>query len=77
MYTRVMTRAGAGWTDWVEHSASGEALAHPDGSHIQVRAAFTSTSPPPANDTAVLDEVVISYNSPYSQIYLPLVVRGS
>ncbi len=74
--TRVMTDAGAGWTDWVVHTASGESLSHPDGRQLQYRAIFTSTAPPPANDTAVLDEVIVSYQ-PYSQIYLPLVLRES
>jgi len=72
--TRVMTSAGAGWTDWVTHAASGEALSHPDGRYIQYRAAFTSTTPPPTNDTPVLHEVTVSYQ-PYHQVYLPLVLK--
>jgi hypothetical protein len=67
----VMTSAGAGWTDWVTHAASGEALTHPSARLIQYRAIFTSNG----NDTPVLDEVVISYAQ--YRIYLPLVMRNS
>ena len=74
--TRVLTESGASWTNWIMHSTSGEALPHPDGRQIQYRAVFTSTAPPPANDTAVLDEVVISYQ-PASYVYLPLLIRSS
>jgi len=69
--TRVMTTAGAGWTEWFTHTASGEAIPHPAGRSIQYRAVFTSTG----NDTPVLDEVVISYEQ--YRIFLPVVLRGN
>jgi hypothetical protein len=72
--TRVMTGTDAGWTDWVVHRASGESLPHPDGRQLQYRATFTSSAPPAPNDTAVLEEVVISYQSS-ARVYLPLVIR--
>jgi len=68
--TRVMTTPGAGWTDWYTHTTSGDAIPHPSSRFIQYRAVFTSTG----NDTAVLDQVVISYES--YRIYLPIVQRG-
>lgn len=73
--TRVLTETGADWTNWVMHTTSGESLPHPDGRQLQYRAVFTSTTPP-TNGTAVLDEVIISYQ-PFPHIYLPLVIRGS
>lgn len=69
--TRVMTSAVAGWTEWLTHAASGDAIPHPSGRFIQYRAVFTSTG----NDTPVLDEIVISYEQ--CQVFLPLVLRGS
>jgi len=69
--TRVMTTAGAGWTEWFTHTASGEAIPHPAGRFIQYRAVFTSTG----NDTPVLDEVVISYEQ--YRIFLPVVLKGA
>jgi len=74
MASRVMTAAGAGWTNWATHTTSGEAISHPPGRFIKYRAIFTSTALP-GNDTSVLDRVVISYQ-PYHQIYLPLVLKG-
>ncbi|MCK4315807.1 MAG: exo-alpha-sialidase [Anaerolineae bacterium] len=70
--TRVMTTAGAGWTDWFTYTASGDAIPHPSGRLIQYRAVFTSTALP-GNDTSVLDEVVISYEQ--YRVFLPLVLR--
>ena len=70
--TRVMTTAGAGWTDWFIHTASGDAIPHPSGRLIQYRAVFTSTALP-GNDTSVLDEVVISYEQ--HRVFLPLVLK--
>jgi hypothetical protein len=69
--TRAMTSAATGWTDWVTHAASGDALSHPFGRFIQYRAFFTSTG----SDTSVLDEVVISYEQ--HMLFLPLVLRES
>jgi hypothetical protein len=74
--TRVLTKTGANWTNWIRHTTSGASLPHPDGRQLQYRVIFTSTAPPPPNDTAVLEEVIISYQSA-SSIYLPLVVRNS
>ena len=73
--TRVLTETSAGWTNWVMHTSSGEALPHPDGRQIQYRAVFTSTHGFP-NQTAVLDEVIISYQ-PRSYVYLPLLIRSN
>jgi hypothetical protein len=70
--TRVMTTAGAGWTEWFTYTASGDAIPHPSGRFIQYRAVFTSTALP-GNDTSVLDEVVISYEQ--YRVFLPLVLR--
>ncbi len=70
--TRVMTTAGAGWTDWFTYTASGDAIPHPSGRLIQYRAVFTSTALP-GNDTSVLDAVVISYEQ--YRVFLPLVLR--
>ncbi len=70
--TRVMTTAGAGWTDWVIHAASGEALSHPSGRLLQYRAVFTTST---GSDTPVLNAVGITYEQ--SRIYLPLVLRNS
>ena len=70
--TRVMTTAGAGWTDWVTHTASGESLTHPSARFLQYRAVFTSSA---GSDTSVLDAVGITYEQ--SRIYLPLVLRSS
>jgi hypothetical protein len=70
--TRVMTTAGAGWTDWFTHTASGDAIPHPSGRLIRYRAVFTSTALP-GNDTSVLDAVVISYEQ--YRVFLPLVLR--
>jgi len=70
--TRVMTTAGAGWTEWFTHTASGETIPHPSGRRIQYRAIFTSTDPP-GNDTSVLDEVVISYRQ--YLVFLPIVLK--
>jgi len=67
--TRVMTSAGAGWTEWVTHATSGAVLTHPSASFIQYRAVFTSTG----SNTRVLDEVVISYEQ--TRLYLPLALR--
>ncbi len=67
--TRVMTTAGAGWTEWFTHTASGDAIPHPSGRLIQYRAVFTSDG----NDTPVLDEVVISYEQ--YRTFLPIVLR--
>jgi len=67
--TRVMTTAGAGWTEWFTYTASGDAIPHPSGRFIQYRAVFTSAG----NDTPVLDAVVISYEQ--YRIFLPLVLR--
>ncbi len=72
--TRVMV--GGGWTNWVAHGTSGDSLSHPDGRQLQYRVTFSATAPPPANDSATLDEVIISYQ-PHFQIYLPLVLRPS
>jgi len=68
--TRVMTAAGAGWTEWFTPTVSGEAIPHPAARFIQYRAVLTSTG----TDTPLLDEVRISYQ-PYQQTFLPLVVR--
>jgi len=67
--TRVMTTAGAGWTEWFTYTASGDAIPHPSGRFIQYRAVFTSDG----NDTPVLDAVVISYEQ--YRIFLPLVLK--
>lgn len=67
--SRVMTTPGAGWTDWVTHTSSVEALSHPSGRFIQYRAIFTSTG----SATSVLDKVVISYNQ--YRVFLPIILK--
>ncbi len=69
--TRVMPTGGMGWTNWVTHTTSGEAISHPEGLVIQYRASFTSDG----DDTPVLDEVVISYETAY-QVFLPVLLKG-
>jgi hypothetical protein len=66
--TRVMTGAGAEWTDWVTHTTPGDDITHPSGRSIQYRAIFTSTG----GGTPVLDKVVISYE--HYRVFLPLVL---
>jgi len=69
--TRVLD--GSSWTSWNQSSPSGTPLTHPDARLLQVRARFTSTLSL-SNDTAILDEIVVSY-TPYDAVYLPLVLR--
>jgi len=69
--TRAMTSAAVGWTNWVTHTTSGEAILHPTSRFIQYRAVFTSTG----SETSVMDEVVITYEQ--HTIFLPLVFTDS
>ncbi|NOR84309.1 MAG: hypothetical protein GQ526_12545, partial [Ardenticatenales bacterium] len=69
--TRVMVTPGAGWTEWMTHTASGESLTHPQARFIEYRAVMTSTGA----TTPVLNEVVISYQ--LYRIYLPIVLSSS
>jgi len=69
--TRVLD--GSSWTSWTQSLPSGAPLTHPDTRILQARARFTSTLSLP-NDTAILDEILVSY-TPYKAVYLPLVLR--
>ena len=68
--SRVMTTPAAGWTDWVTHTSSVEALTHPSSRFIQYQAIFTSTG----STTSALDEVIISYNQ--YNTFLPIILKG-
>lgn len=68
--SRVMTSAGAGWTEWVTHTSSVEALSHPSGRFFEYRAVFTSTG----SNTSALEEVIVSYSQ--YDLFLPVVLKG-
>ncbi len=69
--TRVMVTPGAGWSNWITHSVSGESLTHVQARFIEYRAVMTSTGA----TTPVLDEVIISYQ--LYRICLPIVLSSS
>ena len=69
--SRVMVTPGAGWTEWITHTISGESLTHPKARFIEYRVVLTSAGA----STPVLDEVVISYQ--LYRVHLPIVLSSS
>ncbi|HDD24720.1 MAG TPA: exo-alpha-sialidase, partial [Chloroflexi bacterium] len=67
--TCVMTAPGAPCSPWHTYSHPGESIPHTSGQIIRYRATFTSTG----GATAVLDEVIISYEQ--YRVFLPLMLK--
>ncbi len=72
----VATRVGSstGWTEWVTHTTSGEALSHPPANAIQYRVFFSTAMS--STVTPQLHEVIVSFVPKYP-VLMPVVLKGS